>query len=374
MKWAEKGSAAVLVGGQFGSEGKGQIAAWLAHNACSEGVDIATTNAGAQAGHTTQYKNGTKFICYHLPTVGVIRRESKVYINGGSIIDVATLKREIAECERTHGGIIQRLVIHPRASIITEEAKAAAKDIEQSPGIKYGAIQKGVGQTLAGKVLRRARVAAGEPKIAPYIDDLNLNEYLENRAAVTVEIPQGTGLGLIHGHIYPYTTSRDCWVGSGFNDAGIHPSFLGNVAMVVRTFPIRVGHSFNEMGEQIGDSGPFYPDSQELRWEDAFPGIEPERTTVSKRIRRIATWSNDQYAAALSLNRPDIVALTFVDYLRGPNEFWHRLAQMENIEKEVLGRHCQHVYSFGPHQEDVTEDEDTVIRYFANRAVPEWAK
>jgi len=372
FNWTEKGRAAVLVGGQFGSEGKGQIAAWLAHNANRCGIDVATTNAGAQAGHTTRYKDERMFICYHLPTAGVIDRKSTIYVNGGSIIDVDQLKREIASLDDVD--IYGRLVVHPRAAVITDEAKKAAKDIEKSPGIKYGAIQKGVGQTLAGKVLRRGRVADQESRLQPFVQELSLNRMLQGGAAVSVEIPQGTGLGLIHGHVYPYTTSRDCWVGSGLNDAGIHPAFLGNVAMVVRTFPIRVGHSFNEMGEKIGDSGPFYPDSTELDWAEKFPGIEPERTTVSKRVRRIATWSDEQYRAALALNRPNIIALTFVDYLRNPQEFWTRVHRMRQMEVDTMGFRPQHIYSFGPCQEDVTDDPEVVVRYFANRVMPEWAK
>lgn len=366
MKWAEKGKAAVLVGGQFGSEGKGAIAAWLGLNACPDGVDVATTNAGAQAGHTTQFADGRKFVCYHLPTVGVVRPESTIYVNGGSIIDVDQLKREVANI-LPFAGVYDRFVVHPRASIITAEAKAAAKDIEQSPGIRYGAIQKGVGHTLAGKILRKALIASGEPRLSPFVRVIDLNRALTVGRTVTVEIPQGTGLGLVHGHEYPYTTSRDCWVGAGLNDAGIHPSFLGKTCMVVRSFPIRVGHFFNEMGEKLGDSGPWYPGSVELDWARDFPGVEPERTTVSKRIRRIATWSDEQYATALRLNRPDIVALTFCDYFKTAEVFSRHLHNMVRIECDVLGHSTEHLFSYGPNQEDITASPNRVDAWLETR-------
>ena len=368
IEWAQKGKAAVLVGGQFGSEGKGNVAAWLAHNACQCGVNVATTNAGAQAGHTTQYRDGRKFICYHLPTVGVIDVASRIYANGGSIIDVDQLKREMEAIRDVFGtGPHGRLHIHPRAAVITDDMKKAAKDINHSMStLAFGSTQKGVGQTIAAKTMRKATLAGGHNRLDPFVESIDLNAELRNGAAVTVEIPQGTGLGLIHGYSYPYTTSRDCWVGSGLNDAGIHPHFLGRVAMVVRTYPIRVGHFFNELGEKLGDSGPFFPDGKELEWSH-FPRVEPERTTVTKRIRRIAKWSDDQYRSALALNRPDIVALTFCDYLRDIDHFHQRLDRMFAAEMETMGRTCRRLYSVGPCVEDVFDNVNDLDAWFAQR-------
>jgi hypothetical protein len=73
--------------------------------------------------------------------------------------------------------------------------------------------------------------------------------------------------------------------------------------MVVRTYPIRVG----------GNSGPGYGDQYEIEWADI--GVEPEITTVTKKERRVFTWSDAQYRQALVANQPDIVFLNFCNYL-----------------------------------------------------------
>jgi adenylosuccinate synthase len=96
-------------------------------------------------------------------------------------------------------------------------------------------------------------------------------------------------------------------------DAQIDPRLLGDVILVVRTYPIRVGHIYDDKGVKIGDSGPFFPDSKELMWEQI--GVTPEITTVTKRVRRVATFSQMQYDKALEELAPDYVHLSFCDYM-----------------------------------------------------------
>lgn len=355
MIWGQKGKVAVLLDGQFGSTGKGQIAAWLSLNACPHGVDIATTNAGAQAGHTTRYE-GKEFICYHLPTVAVMQgryREAghpftRAYVNAGSIIDPEALAKELHDT----GFYLSSLHIHPRAAVITQ----AHKEAERARGSStegLASTQKGVGAALADKIMRRATLAGDTPSLALNCSMFDLNEFLRRGCTITAEVPQGFGLGINHGWDYPACTSRDCYVNSALNDAGIHPSFLGNTCMVVRTMPIRVGAIYNEMGEKVGDSGPFPPDSRELDWARDLPGVEPERTTVTKRVRRIATWSDLLYRRACSLNRPDIVALTFCDYLNVPEELEELVERMIAVEAELGLHSVQKLFSWGNRVEDV---------------------
>lgn len=364
IDWARPGTAAVLVGGQFGSEGKGLAAAWLARNS-RRPIDIATTNAGAQAGHTTVHRDGTKFICYHLPTtpVELVYHEEPrciAYINAGSIIDIAALRAEIEAVPIN----LNFLRIHPRAAVITPEDKKA-EQAARSPSTMIASTQKGVGMAISNKVMRRGGVVENYEELDRdfHVEDIDLNEVLHRGASVVVEVPQGTDLSINHGLSYPYCTSRDCWVGSGLSDAGIHPSFIGQVCMVVRTLPIRVGHLFNEMGEKIGDSGPFYDDSQELDWERHLPGIEPERTTVTKRVRRIASWSDHQYAHALRLNRPSIVFMSFLNYLSNSTGLHHHVRNLNNVEL-YTSVHPTKIYSFGPCVEDCTTDYEQAMAWY----------
>ena len=66
--------------------------------------------------------------------------------------------------------------------------------------------------------------------------------------------------------------------------------------MSLRTFPIRVGNIVDADGKELGNSGPFHPDSVETTF--AALGVPEELTTVTKRVRRIASFSQQQYKAA----------------------------------------------------------------------------
>lgn len=363
IDWIRPGTASVLVDGAFGSTGKGLISAWLAKNADRKAT-LSTTNAGAQAGHTTRFKDkpARDFICYHLPTTAVVQY-GPAYINAGSIIDVDRLMAEIASVKVG----ADMVSIHPRAALITEEDKLAELHPD-SANSRLASTQKGVGSALSRKIMRTAVLAGNDPKLKAMkmINRIDLNRHLAEGDSVVVEVPQGFGLSLNHGYSYPYCTSRDCWVGSAISDAGIHPSFVGNVCMVVRTKPIRVGATYNEQGEKLGDSGPFYSDSQELDWNVDLPWVTPERTTVTQRIRRIASWSNKMYLDALMLNRPSLVALTFCDYLNDGEEFAEHVRAMRSIER-VAGLFPAHIYSTGPFIEDVSREFDQVFQFLTRR-------
>lgn len=368
--WGTKG-ASVLVGGQFGSEGKGAAAAYLAMKSKSC-TSIATTNAGAQAGHTAII-SGHKWVNFHLPTTGVIQGNGGMsfrngdcasYINAGSIIDPASLAKELADCQIS----VDSVTIHPRAAVITDDNRATERAAGSSTE-KTASTQKGVGAAITDKVMRRARLAGDVLQNDYCVHPIDLNLEMAMRgSSVVVEVPQGMDLSLNHGLAYPYTTSRDCWVGSGCSDAGIHPDWVESVCMVVRTMPIRVGNIYNEMNELLGTSGPFWLDSKELDWGTDFPGLEPERTTVTKRVRRIASWSGLQYARGLSLNRPNLVYLNFANYLRSRNEFQHLVRVMKILEAMAKLPEVTHIYGFGPAVEDVTENYDKAMAWYEKRS------
>ena len=364
-RFARSGRASVIVGGQFGSEAKGLAAAIAStHMYIDDQMLICTTNAGAQAGHTTVLEDGSKFVCYHLPTIGVMRRNSMIYINAGAVIDPELLHREVEQVADATGENIDllwsRITIHPQAAIITNEHK----DIEAERTRHLGSTRKGIGAALCDKIMRIPDAVAGSklfPALFPaLIRPMNLSACMDNGYAVTVEIPQGTGLSINSNKgFYPYCTSRECWLGQGLTDAGIHPHYLHEVMMVMRTLPIRVGN-IEEEGKARGYSGPFYPDCQELNWERDLPGITPEITTVTKRQRRIATFSAHQYEDALRLNRPTIVLNTFMNYLNSLDRELH-LRKMMDIEMRLPGYLTPiHLLSTGPKVSDTMEDTSRV--------------
>ncbi len=354
-QFIQHGHVSMVVGGQFGSEAKGLVAAYIANkiNEGYKGPLVSTTNAGAQAGHTTILKDGTKFVCYHLPTAGVLVKQAQIYLNAGSIIDPDLLNREITSVSAALGvdrdSIIERLTIHPHATIITDDAK----DVERSGKTAHlGSTQKGVGAALANKIMRDpGATVTGWMKENGYSGVTRQGETIE-----ALNLDMGTGLSINSSGFYPKTTSRECWVGQALVDVGLHPRSLGIVSMVVRTFPIRVGHIWGNTPPgaapmKLGDSGPFYEDGAEIEWED-LPGVEPERTTVTQRVRRIAKWSSSQYVHALRLNRPENVFLTFTNYCTEA-ELRAIVHDMRETERRMMIQ-VAHFYSWGPRVDQVS--------------------
>jgi len=304
FEYIKNGKASVLVDGQFGSTGKGLLAAYLALQPQNE-VDIATTNASANAGHWTKFQSTPErnFCCFHLPTFGVIQQDTTIYVNAGAIINVNLLMKEADEI----GINSKNVVIHPNATIITQQ-DIDDENIKTSMATKISSTRKGVGNALARKTQRTGSLAKNSNVLKSRfrIKRIDLNDKLSHGARVSVEVPQGHSLS-VNGRFYPYCTSRNCNVGQGIADAEIHPIFVENVAMSLRTYPIRVGSI-----PELGYSGDFYPDQNEVSFEELQ--VENEYTTVTKRVRRIFTWSQQQFDEAVSINRPTLIFLNFCNY------------------------------------------------------------
>lgn len=375
----QKGKASFITGGMFGSEAKGAAAAWVANqlfNSMEPGpgrFDVITTNAGAQAGHTSIHQ-GKKRIVFHLPTAALIAPGSTIYLNAGSIIDVAVLLKEI----RDNLDVLDKssLFIHPMAAVITQDCKDA-EGRPDSAQTKIASTRKGVGEALARKVLRSGLVAKDCNELKPFVRRLDLNSRLATGQSVLVEVPQGNSLSL-NGKFYPHCTSRDCTVGQAASDAGIHPCFVGPVMVVLRTFPIRVGAIIKQENHgsaatlvgpmdhwktvELGNSGPCYPDQQETSWEAL--GVTPEITTVTGRVRRVFTWSQQQVIDAFIANRPAYVYLSHCDYLPVPaagRRLPGVVAAEEIINKIYAAANAIHlkrprvIWSDGPTTADVYE-------------------
>lgn len=287
-----------IVDGQYGSTGKGLVAAVLAE-CFARDVDLVASNAGPNSGHTSYYK-GEKIVLQQLPSFAVYARkmgyEVPVYMNGGAIIDVQRLSDEIEEWDMR--GLVS---VHAAAAMITPESKANEAHLVGN----VGSTGKGTGGALAAKILRDPKaVVGGLDEAFSYPFDIETGPIaLETDMKVLLEVSQGFSLSLNASGMYPYTTSRDCTVSQALADAGIHPHTYQDCVMVVRTYPIRVA----------GNSGPHYPDQKEITWDEL--GQTPEITTVTKKVRRVFTWSDEQFRRAVHTNRPGVVFVNFMNYL-----------------------------------------------------------
>jgi adenylosuccinate synthase len=305
----------VLIGGQYGSEGKGHIAAFLAPE-----YDYLIRVGGPNAGHTV-YEIPEPYKFHQLPS-GTRRSEAKVVLGPGTVISVARLQKEIADCELT----AERLSIDPQAIIIADEDR---KFEEKKLVSSIGSTGQGVGSATSRKILRTAadppvQLAKEIPQLAPFIKCTLevLEAAFSTGARIFLEGTQGTGLSLHHG-IYPFVTSRDTSSSGCLAEAGIAPGRLRKTIMAVRTYPIRVG----------GNSGPM---QNELGWQTISERsgipldelLKAERTTTTNRERRVAEFDWTLLRKAASLNGPTDIALTFADYITVKNRKARRFEQL----------------------------------------------
>jgi adenylosuccinate synthase len=350
MSLFNPGKASVVIDGQFGSTGKGLAAAYqsLRNTDVDWHMVICTTNAAPNAGHTTVMPDGTKFVTFHMPTVGVIHKNTTIYLNAGAIIDIPLMIEEMG----TLGVDPHRVFVHPNAAVITDEDKEYERN--KSSGVTaIASTQKGVGRALARKVMREGATAKQYHQVLSAIGvrvaPIDLNEEMRTGHAVCIETPQGMSLSLNNG-FYPHCTSREVSVAQSLSDAGVSPRRLGEVLATFRTYPIRVGNIVED-GKLLGYSGDGYDDQSELAWEN-FPGVVPEKTTVTQRVRRIFTFSRKQYMDAMHRLSPTKVHLGFCDYIKNLSEFDSLMTKMR--ECHTLTSNYPEIYcSFGPSVNDV---------------------
>lgn len=292
----KSGKLNIVIDGQFGSTGKGLLSSYVA---VMNHIDIAITDASANAGHTFYY-HGKKHVVKHLPVSGIIHTRNQIYLCAGAIINPVILLDEIEKFDVDPC----RIAIHPRCAIIEQE------DIDnesQGKMVDIASTQSGVGSALVRKINRTSKLAKDCDLIKHMVKELDLQMYMDYGCTLLMEVPQGYDLSISSGLSYPYCTSREITISAALSDAQVHPAYLGKVAVCIRTFPIRVGNG-------DGYSGPFYPDSIETNWD--IIGVEAERTTVTNKIRRVATFSFIQYSRMIKNLKPDYILLNFVNYLK----------------------------------------------------------
>ncbi len=314
----------VIVGGQFGSEGKGHIASFLAGE-----YDLLVRVGGPNAGHSV-FEKPTPFVHHQLPC-GTRRTKAKLLIGPGTTLNLSKLLEEIRLC----GVTPDRLKIDGKAMIISKEDIEA----EQALTASISSTGQGVGAATARRIMGRGavtRLARDFDELQTYIADAGevLESAYRDRSKILVEGTQGTGLSLYHGQ-YPYVTSRDTSVAGCLSEAGISPTRLRKVIMVCRTYPIRVANATQ------GTSGLL---TQELEWEQIAiqSGIpltileEAERTSTTHRKRRVGSFDWAQLRRAASLNGPTDIALTFVDYLTPINKDARRFEQLSSATIQFI--------------------------------------
>jgi adenylosuccinate synthase len=311
----------------------------------------------ANAGHTAVHENGKdEFVAKALPSAAILRKWIKEYdphivVGCSAAFTIEQMHKEIQETESSY-----QLTIHERAGVITDAHKEAEGNL--TTGTKHlASTMQGCGSFLADKIMRKRELklardydalsgympsAIGkkidnvDPEISDYVQGMSLPQtlmVLMERFGVTIlhEGAQGFSLDINHGSHYPQCTSRGTTAIQNLADMGLPHTAMGDVYLVIRPAPIRVGNVIED-GKTVGHSGGHYDDHEETSWENiareanAPPEVmKGELTTVTKRLRRVFTFSKKQLKEAALVNGANKIALNFANYIDwscyGTNEY-----------------------------------------------------
>jgi len=335
----------VVIGTQWGDEGKGKIVDWLTDHA----QGVVRFQGGHNAGHTLVI-GGQKTALQLIPS-GIMRAGVACYIGNGVVLSVPDLLREIDKLQANGVEVESRLKISEACPVILPYhcALDAAREIARGAA-KIGTTGKGIGPAYEDKVARRAiRVAdllnperfaeklrdnldyhnfvltqylhapavdyqktlddalALVPRIKPMVSDVSSALYAAYKggARLLFEGAQGSLLDVDHG-TYPFVTSSNCVAGNAAAGAGVGPGMLHYILGITKAYTTRVG------------SGPF---PSELTTEDGvgkhLSAVGHEFGTVTGRARRCGWFDAALLKRSVQINGVSGMCITKLDVLDG---------------------------------------------------------
>jgi adenylosuccinate synthase len=333
----------VVIGTQWGDEGKGKIVDWLAESASG----VVRFQGGHNAGHTL-WVNGKKTILRLIPS-GIMHPSVTCYIGNGVVLSPEALLKEISELEAAGLDVRSRLKISEACPLILPYHVALDQAREARRGdAKIGTTGRGIGPAYEDKVARRAlrvqdlfdpegfRVKVDEvldyhnfvltqylgaqavsahevvdqamalaPAVAPMVADVSSLLYMAQQAGENLlfEGAQGALLDVDHG-TYPYVTSSNCVAGAAAAGAGVGPQSLNYVLGITKAYATRVG------------SGPF---PTELLDETGMrlATVGKEFGSVTGRPRRCGWFDGAALKRSVRLNGISGLCITKLDVLDG---------------------------------------------------------
>jgi len=275
-----KGRCSVVVGGQWGDEGKGKIVDVLA----VEADVISRYQGGANAGHTVHVAD-EEFILHQIPS-GILHPDKRCLLGNGVVLDPIQFFKEYDAVEARGVALKDRVGVSLRAHLLLPYHRFLDQAREASTQKKIGTTGRGIGPAYEDKVARRGvRVVdmADEARARAYLEEgmerasrklvalglgemgaadesveavmairerllelatdvgLEIHEALKGGRNVLLEGAQGTALDLDHG-TYPYVTSSTTTAGGAASGAGIGPTAIDEVLGVMKAYITRVGN------------------------------------------------------------------------------------------------------------------------------------
>ena len=295
-----KGKTAVIVGAQWGDEGKGKIVDVL-----SEQFSVVARYAGGHnAGHTVII-GGKKFVLQLVPC-GVLREGCRSVVGNGIVLDPIAFLKEVSALRDAGIKVDGNLFVSNRSHVILPYHRMIELASENAPGrVKIGTTSRGIGPTYEDKAGRRglrvidlldlnllkthienacreknmiahalfnsepldpdkmyAEYAAASGKLAPFVCDtaLLLNRAIAGGESVMFEGAQGTMLDIDHG-TYPFVTSSSATSGGAVIGTGVAPTAIDRVIGITKAYCTRVGEGpfptelFDSTGDLIRKRG-----------------------------------------------------------------------------------------------------------------------
>ena len=285
----------VVIGTQWGDEGKGKIVDWLTDHA----QGVVRFQGGHNAGHTLVI--GRKKTVLHLIPSGILRGNVDCFIGNGVVVSPQALVEEMDELEKAGvKGVVARLLVSEACPLILPYHAALDRAREAAKGEqKIGTTGRGIGPAYEDKVARRAirlqdlfkparfaeklkellhfhnfvlknfyraeeisfqktleETLALAPRFAPLVADVPRALYHANRQGKNLlfEGAQGSLLDIDHG-TYPYVTSSNCVSGAAAAGAGIGPMHLHYVLGITKAYSTRVGGGPfpTELSDDVGE-------------------------------------------------------------------------------------------------------------------------
>jgi adenylosuccinate synthase len=377
----------VVIGTQWGDEGKGKIVDWLTDRA----QGVVRFQGGHNAGHTLVI-NGKKTVLHLIPS-GILRDQVACYIGNGVVISPEALLEEIDALEHAGVNVSGRLKISEACPLILPYHVALDRAREIAKGAaKIGTTGRGIGPAYEDKVARRAirvqdlfhreRFASklGEvldfhnfvlknyfkvetvsfqktldealalaERIKPMVADVPrlLFEAQQSGDHLLFEGAQGTLLDVDHG-TYPYVTSSNCVAGAAAAGAGIGPQNLHYVLGITKAYTTRVG------------SGPFPTELEDdVGKQIAARGNEFGATTG--RPRRCGWFDAAALKRSIQINGISGLCVTKLDVLDGMESLCIGVGyQMNGVARDILPfgaellAECQPVYEEMPGWQEST--------------------
>jgi len=289
-----RAKTAVVLGAQWGDEGKGKIVDVLSERFTA----VARYAGGHNAGHTVII-GGQRFVLQLIPC-GVLRPGCRGIIGNGVVLDPIAFLNEVGKLRKLVAGVDERLFVSNRAQVILPYHRMIELAAESAPGRKkIGTTSRGIGPAYEDKMARSGlrivdlmrpellkthieaacgeknaiahalfgtdpldpakmydEYAAAAEQVRPFVADTGrlLNKILADGGSVMFEGAQGTMLDIDHG-TYPFVTSSSATAGGAATGSGVGPTAIGAVISVTKAYVTRVGEGPfpTEIHEAAGD-------------------------------------------------------------------------------------------------------------------------